>query len=66
LAYEFTVHQNGTFIYHSHSPMQQMMGMIGMFILHPPRAHAPIVDHDFGIVLQHHGPCWNAAKFRAA
>jgi FtsP/CotA-like multicopper oxidase with cupredoxin domain len=52
LAYEFTVHQNGTFFYHSHSPMQQMMGMIGMFILHPPRAHAPIVDHDFGIVLQ--------------
>jgi hypothetical protein len=43
-----------------------MMGMIGMFILHPPRAHAAIVDHDFGIVLQHHGPCWNAAKFRAA
>jgi FtsP/CotA-like multicopper oxidase with cupredoxin domain len=66
LAYEFTVHQNGTFFYHSHSPMQQMMGMIGMFILHPPRAHAAIVDHDFGIVLQHHGPCWNAAKFRAA
>jgi len=52
LAYEFTVHQNGTFFYHSHSPMQQMMGMIGMFILHPPRVHTPIVDHDFGIVLQ--------------
>ncbi len=52
LAYGFTVHQNGTFFYHSHSPMQQMMGMIGMFILHPPRAHTPIVDHDVGIVLQ--------------
>jgi FtsP/CotA-like multicopper oxidase with cupredoxin domain len=52
LAYEFTVHQNGTFFYHSHSPMQQMMGMIGLFILHPSRAHAPIVDHDFGVVLQ--------------
>jgi len=50
--YEFTLHQNGTFFYHSHSPMQQMMGMIGMLILHPPRAHAPGVDHDFGIVLQ--------------
>ncbi len=52
LAYEFTTHQNGTFFYHSHSPMQQMMGMAGMFILHPPLAHAPAVDRDFGIVLQ--------------
>jgi manganese oxidase len=52
LSYEFTAHQNGTFFYHSHSPMQQMMGLVGMFILHPARAHAPIVDHDFGIVLQ--------------
>lgn len=50
--YEFSVHQNGTFFYHSHSPMQQMMGMVGLFILHPPRAHTPAVDHDFGIVLQ--------------
>ena len=52
LSYEFTVDQNGTFFYHSHSPMQQMMGLVGMFILHPARAHAPVVDHDFGIVLQ--------------
>jgi manganese oxidase len=52
LSYEFTVHQNGTFFYHSHSPMQQMMGLVGMFILHPAQAHAPVVDHDFGIVLQ--------------
>jgi manganese oxidase len=52
LSYEFTLHQNGTFFYHSHSPMQQMMGLVGMFILHPARAHAPVVDHDFGIVLQ--------------
>ena len=52
LAYEFTVHQDGTFFYHSHSPMQQMMGMLGLFILHPARAQAPAVDHDFGIVLQ--------------
>src|SRR5262245_59526846 len=24
--YEFTIHQNGTFFYHSHLPMQEMMG----------------------------------------
>jgi len=50
--YEFTLRQNGTFFYHSHMAMQEMMGMIGMFIIHPRRAHAPQVDRDFGIVLQ--------------
>ncbi|MCA1635087.1 MAG: copper oxidase [Acidobacteria bacterium] len=50
--YEFTVRQNGTFFYHSHMAMQEMMGMIGFFIIHPKKAHAPRVDKDFGIVLQ--------------
>jgi FtsP/CotA-like multicopper oxidase with cupredoxin domain len=50
--YEFTLRQNGTFFYHSHMAMQEMMGMIGLFIIHPRRAHAPRVDRDFGIVLQ--------------
>ena len=51
-AYEFTLHQNGTFFYHSHGAMQEMMGMLGMFVLYPQRSFAPEVDHDFGIVLQ--------------
>lgn len=50
--YEFTLHQNGTFFYHSHRPMQQMMGLIGLFIIHPKRPHEPRVDHDFAWVLQ--------------
>ena len=50
--YEFSVQQNGTFFYHSHMAMQEMMGMIGLFIIHPRRAHTPRVDRDFGIVLQ--------------
>ncbi len=50
--YEFTLHQEGTFFYHSHGAMQEMMGLIGMFIMHPKRAHRPAVQHDFGIVLQ--------------
>jgi manganese oxidase len=50
--YEFTLRQNGTFFYHSHMAMQEMMGLIGLFIIHPRRAHAPVVDRDFGIVLQ--------------
>ena len=50
--YEFTLHQNGTFFYHSHLAMQEMMGLIGTFVIHPKRAHAPRVDRDYAIVLQ--------------
>ena len=50
--YEYTVHQNGTFFYHSHMAMQEMMGMIGLFIIHPKQPHSPRVDKDFGLVLQ--------------
>jgi hypothetical protein len=50
--YEFTVNQNGTFFYHSHMAMQEMMGTIGLFIIHPRQAHTPRVDRDFGIVMQ--------------
>lgn len=50
--YEFTLHQHGTFFYHSHMPMQEMMGMIGFFIIHPKQAYKPKVDKDFGIILQ--------------
>jgi manganese oxidase len=50
--YEFTLKQNGTFFYHSHMAMQEMMGLIGLFIIHPRRAHTPPVDRDFGIILQ--------------
>jgi FtsP/CotA-like multicopper oxidase with cupredoxin domain len=50
--YEFSVHQEGTFFYHAHSAMQEMIGLIGMFIAHPRMNHTPKVDHDYGIVLQ--------------
>jgi manganese oxidase len=50
--YEFTVHQEGTFFYHAHSAMQEMIGLIGMFIAHPEKPYAPHAEHDFGIVLQ--------------
>jgi hypothetical protein len=32
--------------------MQEMMGLIGMFIIHPEKPYQPHADHDFGIVLQ--------------
>jgi FtsP/CotA-like multicopper oxidase with cupredoxin domain len=50
--YEFTVHQEGTFFYHAHSAMQEMIGLIGMFIAHPETSYAPHADHDYAIVLQ--------------
>jgi manganese oxidase len=50
--YEFTVHQEGTFFYHAHSAMQEMMGQIGLFIAHPQQAYRPHVDHDYGVILQ--------------
>ncbi|HSM79546.1 MAG TPA: multicopper oxidase domain-containing protein, partial [Bryobacteraceae bacterium] len=50
--YEFQVRQNGTFFYHSHMPMQEMMGMIGFLVVHPRTPHQPRVDKDFGLILQ--------------
>lgn len=50
--YEFTLNQNGTFFYHSHMAMQEMMGLIGLFIIHPKTPHEPRVDKDFGLILQ--------------
>ena len=50
--YEFTLHQEGTYFYHSHMAMQEMMGMIGAFIMHPKKSYDPPVDKDFTIILQ--------------
>lgn len=50
--YEFTLNQYGTFFYHSHGAMQEMMGMIGLFVIHPKVPHEPRVDRDFGLILQ--------------
>ncbi len=50
--YEFTLNQHGTFFYHSHFAMQEMMGMLGMFVIHPKDPYKPLVDRDFGLILQ--------------
>jgi manganese oxidase len=50
--YEFTLNQDGTYFYHSHMAMQEMMGMIGAFIMHPKEAYRPRVDKDFAIIMQ--------------
>ncbi len=50
--YDFTLHQNGTYFYHSHGAMQEMMGMIGLFIIHPQKSFSPPVQRDFGLIVQ--------------
>ncbi|HLI84458.1 MAG TPA: copper oxidase [Bryobacteraceae bacterium] len=50
--YEFALHQNGTFFYHSHMAMQEMVGLLGGFIIHPRTAWSPPADKDYFIALQ--------------
>jgi hypothetical protein len=50
--YEFNIHQEGTYFYHSHMAMQEMAGMLGAFIMHPKESYQPHCDKDFLIHLQ--------------
>jgi FtsP/CotA-like multicopper oxidase with cupredoxin domain len=51
--YEFTLKQNGTFMYHPHADemVQLAVGMMGFFIVHPKEPENPRVDRDFAIML---------------
>ena len=50
-AYEFTLRQHGTHMYHPHADemVQMAMGMMGFFIIHPKTARGPRIDRDFAI-----------------
>jgi manganese oxidase len=50
--YEFTLNQHGTLFYHSHFAMQEMMGQLGMMVVHPKIPYTPKVDRDFGLLIQ--------------
>jgi len=52
-AYEFTLKQTGTLMYHPHfdEMVQIAMGMHGFFIIHPRDASVRRVDRDFAIFL---------------
>lgn len=50
--YEFDIHQEGTYFYHSHMAMQEMAGTLGAFIMHPKEPYRPHCDKDFLIHLQ--------------
>lgn len=51
--YEFTLKQNGTFMYHPHADemTQIALGMMGFFIIHPKDVDDPAIDRDFAIFL---------------
>lgn len=52
-AYEFTLNQHGTHMYHPHADeMTQMaVGMMGMFVIHPKEPEAIPVDRDYALLL---------------
>lgn len=52
-AYEFTLKQHGTYMYHPHADeMTQMaVGMMGMFIIHPKKEEATRIDRDYCFLL---------------
>jgi FtsP/CotA-like multicopper oxidase with cupredoxin domain len=52
-AYEFTLNQNGTYMYHPHADemVQLAVGMMGMFIVHPRVSEPVRIDRDYAILL---------------
>ncbi len=52
-AYEFTLKQNGTYMYHPHADemVQLAVGMMGMFIIHPKAGEAVRIDRDYAFLL---------------
>jgi FtsP/CotA-like multicopper oxidase with cupredoxin domain len=52
-AYEFTIRQHGTHMYHPHADelVQGAMGMMGMLIIHPRAPESPPVDRDYCFLL---------------
>jgi len=52
-AYEFTLRQHGTHMYHPHADemLQMAVGMMGLFIIHPAAAEPEPIDRDFALLL---------------
>jgi len=52
-AYEFTLRQQGTHMYHPHADemTQLAFGMMGLFIIHPRRPEGPPVDREYALLL---------------
>ncbi len=52
-AYEFTLRQHGTHMYHPHSDemVQMAVGMMGLFIIHPAAGDTVPIDREFAFLL---------------
>lgn len=50
--YEYDVHQEGSYFLHPHVAMQEAIGMVVPFIIHPKVAFEPTVDRDFVLMTQ--------------
>jgi FtsP/CotA-like multicopper oxidase with cupredoxin domain len=52
-AYEFTLKQHGSHMYHPHSDevVQLAVGMMGMFIIHPKNGESVAIDRDYCFLL---------------
>jgi manganese oxidase len=51
--YEFVLRQHGTYMYHSHADemIQQALGLMGLFVIHPRTPLQPAADRDFALLL---------------
>jgi CopA family copper-resistance protein len=52
--YRFKLRQAGTYWYHSHSAMQEQLGMYGAIVIEPAGRDAARVDRDYVVVLSDH------------
>jgi FtsP/CotA-like multicopper oxidase with cupredoxin domain len=52
--YEFAIEQTGTYWYHSHSGLQELMGMYGPIVIDPAGPEAAPYDRDHVIMLSDH------------
>jgi FtsP/CotA-like multicopper oxidase with cupredoxin domain len=52
-AYEFTLRQHGTYMYHPHADemVQMAAGMMGLFIIHPKNPATPPPDRDYAFMV---------------
>ena len=52
-AYEFTLRQHGTHMYHPHADemVQMAVGMMGLFIIHPKEVEPRPIDRDYALLL---------------
>jgi FtsP/CotA-like multicopper oxidase with cupredoxin domain len=52
-AYEFTLQQHGTHMYHPHADemTQIAMGMMGLFIIHPREGEPEPIQRDYAVML---------------